>query len=110
MLETCSRSRCCGTSKKGKLATKEKNCFARLLPGSASFLIRSKVCSVLGSSFFHKISQVLIAGNHDGAMEAMGAEKIRAILAEHGGNVVYLEHQTASAGNLKVFGSPFGHW
>jgi hypothetical protein len=24
--------------------------------------------------------------------------------------VVYLEHQTASVGQLKVFGSPFGNW
>lgn len=55
--------------------------------------------------------KVLIAGNHDGAMEAMGAELIRNILSKYGGDtVVYLEHETATVGELKVFGSPFGWW
>jgi calcineurin-like phosphoesterase family protein len=59
--------------------------------------------------------KVLIAGNHDGCLEAMGAAKIRQILAkytEREGSVVYLEHETAQLGEkgLKVFGSPFGHW
>lgn len=59
--------------------------------------------------------KVLIAGNHDGCLEAMGADRIRAILdkyTERPGSVVYLEHETAqvSGSELKVFGSPYGHW
>jgi hypothetical protein len=33
-----------------------------------------------------------------------------AVLNKFGGNVVYLDHQTASVGQLKVFGSPYGNW
>ena len=56
--------------------------------------------------------KVLIAGNHDGTLEAMGAERVREVLSKHpsGGGVAYLVHQTASVGRVKVFGSPFGRW
>jgi len=55
----------------------------------------------------------LIGGNHDGVLEVLGAEKVREILDRHStvpGSVVYLVHETATVGELKVFGSPYGHW
>ena len=57
--------------------------------------------------------KILIAGNHDGALEAMGATKIREILDRYAvpvGSVVYLEYEYAQLDSLRVFGSPFGSW
>ena len=84
------------------------------------------VASEKGVALFEKFAQwfcnqkhtfkVLIAGNHDGVLEAMGAERIRAILDKftakgQEGSIVYLEHEHAELpGCIKVFGSPFGHW
>ena len=68
------------------------------------------MCLLYSRFVFVNAFLVLIAGNHDGVMEAMGADLIRSILNKYGGNVAYLEHETAVAGKLKVFGSPFGHW
>jgi hypothetical protein len=56
--------------------------------------------------------KVLIAGNHDGVLEAMGADQIRKELDQYGspGSTAYLIHEAATVGGLRVFGSPYGNW
>jgi len=54
-------------------------------------------------------NKVLVAGNHDGVLEALGPAAVRATLARAArvGSVHYLEHETAEVAGLRVFGSPF---
>jgi hypothetical protein len=56
--------------------------------------------------------KVIIAGNHDSVLQAMGEAVVREVFTRHctSGHVAYLEHQHASVGQLRVFGSPFGNW
>lgn len=57
--------------------------------------------------------KVLIAGNHDWVMQAMGTEEITKELEKYSNtpnSIAYLEHEEASVGPVKVFGSPFAYW
>jgi calcineurin-like phosphoesterase family protein len=57
--------------------------------------------------------KVLIAGNHDWVMQAMGSTEISKILdhySAHPNSIVYLEHEEAKVGPVKAFGSPFSYW
>jgi hypothetical protein len=56
--------------------------------------------------------KVIIGGNHDGVLDALGPDVVRKILyAECApGSCVYLVHEEATVGSVKVFGSPYGHW
>eukprot|EP01125_Pyxidicula_operculata_P018373 TRINITY_DN6522_c0_g1_i2.p1 TRINITY_DN6522_c0_g1~~TRINITY_DN6522_c0_g1_i2.p1 ORF type:complete len:402 (-),score=63.12 TRINITY_DN6522_c0_g1_i2:66-1271(-) len=57
-------------------------------------------------------NKVVIAGNHDWALQGLGKEEVNQILTKHNkeGNVVYLEHEETKIGPVKIFGSPYGHW
>eukprot|EP00759_Apiculatamorpha_spiralis_P058693 PhF_6_TR9260/c0_g1_i2/m.14691 len=60
--------------------------------------------------FAHK---VLIGGNHDWVMWALGSQRVKDVLdaaAQPPRSVAYLDHEHATVGKLKVFGSPYGHW
>lgn len=58
--------------------------------------------------------KVLVAGNHDKVLEAIGPQGVREIFDKYcsAGSFVYLEHQRAelSKCGFRVFGSPYGHW
>eukprot|EP00026_Physarum_polycephalum_P006958 Phypoly_transcript_07011.p1 GENE.Phypoly_transcript_07011~~Phypoly_transcript_07011.p1 ORF type:complete len:472 (+),score=62.51 Phypoly_transcript_07011:66-1418(+) len=57
--------------------------------------------------------KVLIAGNHDWVMQAMGSAEIVKVLEKYSVNpksIAYLEHEEAVVGPVKVFGSPFAYW
>lgn len=55
--------------------------------------------------------KVVIGGNHDLVLEAMGTDTVKHLIAsESGGRAIYLCHENASVGRLKVFGSPHAHW
>eukprot|EP01124_Arcella_intermedia_P031181 TRINITY_DN6979_c0_g1_i1.p1 TRINITY_DN6979_c0_g1~~TRINITY_DN6979_c0_g1_i1.p1 ORF type:complete len:466 (+),score=41.37 TRINITY_DN6979_c0_g1_i1:54-1451(+) len=56
--------------------------------------------------------KVLIGGNHDGVIDALGKEGVYRILQKHSkkDTIAYLLHEEARVGNLKVFGSPFARW
>jgi len=56
--------------------------------------------------------KILVGGNHDWVMQAMGYDAIVQVLSTYcqPGTFVYLEHAEATVGPLKVFGSPYAHW
>lgn len=58
--------------------------------------------------------KILVAGNHDKTLQAMGAEAVRSVLDTYSrpGSVVYLEHETATLrhNGLRAFGTPYGYW
>jgi len=56
--------------------------------------------------------KILIGGNHDWVMQAMGYDGVVAVLTKYckPGSFVYLNHTEASVGPLKVFGSPYARW
>ena len=55
--------------------------------------------------------KLLVAGNHDLVLAGMGADRVRArVHADSNGSAVYLEHETATLGPLRVFGSPQANW
>lgn len=81
----------------------------RVLPaGEALF---KRFAAWLGAQpHFHK---VLIGGNHDLVIQGLGATRVQQILTETaslGTPPVYLEHEAATVGGLRVFGSPFAHY
>lgn len=56
--------------------------------------------------------KVVIGGNHDLVLAGLGAAAIRATIARACGDgyAIYLEHETATLGALRVFGSPRAAW
>mmetsp|Transcript_14786 Transcript_14786/g.24165 ORF Transcript_14786/g.24165 Transcript_14786/m.24165 type:complete len:608 (+) Transcript_14786:187-2010(+) len=56
--------------------------------------------------------KAVVGGNHDWVLAALGPDKVRQVFAQHDrqGQIAYLQHENASVGGLKIFGSPYGHW
>ena len=55
--------------------------------------------------------KVLIGGNHDLCLQNLGKQRVRSTLERYSqGSAMYLEHEAAFIGNVKVFGSPFAHF
>jgi len=59
--------------------------------------------------FDHK---ALVAGNHDLVLQGLGKDRVQEILSEACvfGEAVYLEHNEARVGRIRVFGSPYAHY
>jgi len=55
--------------------------------------------------------KVLIGGNHDSCLQNLGKGRIRNTLERYSaGTAMYLEHEAALIGQVKIFGSPFAHY
>jgi len=59
--------------------------------------------------FPHK---VMIAGNHDLVLQGLGKARVQHMLDDSTirGRCVYLEHEEACLGGVRIFGSPFAYW
>lgn len=56
--------------------------------------------------------KVLVGGNHDSVLEALGRERVQAILDASCayGEVVYLQDNVATLGRLTIYGSPYAKY
>jgi len=56
--------------------------------------------------------KAVIGGNHDLALQLVGSKTVQSLLAVGSavGTVAYLQHEAASVGPLRIFGSPYHPW
>lgn len=55
--------------------------------------------------------KLVIGGNHDSVFQGLGTAVVRRVFAEKSaGTALYVEHEGAQVGGLRVFGSPRARW
>ena len=55
--------------------------------------------------------KLVIGGNHDSVFQGLGTAAVRRVFAENSaGSALYVEHESAQVGGLRVFGSPRARW
>ncbi len=55
--------------------------------------------------------KLVIGGNHDSVFQGLGTAAVRRVFAKYSaGSALYVEHENAQVGGLRVFGSPRARW